>query len=175
MVDPTDPEVELVVLEPDRLDLRARVLGLFPRPEQERFSGQAIVTLPWADSRPELTPFAVVAAGEPVGFGILDRTEADLAPLTPRPDRAVLFRSFYLAADAQGRGLGRAAAAAVPDLVRAVHPDATEVVLTVNEANPVAVRAYRAAGFVDEGDRYLGGSQGPQHVLRRLLPARRRG
>ena len=174
MVAPPDPEVlELVVLVPGEADLRARVVDLHPHPEQERFSGQARVTLPWADSRAELTPFAVVVDGEAVGFGILDRTEADLVRLTPRPDRAVLFRSFYLAAEAQGRGWGRAAAGLVPELVRVVHPDATEVVLTVNEANPVALHAYLAAGFLDEGDRDLGGSQGPQHVLRHPLPVRR--
>lgn len=36
--------------------------------------------------------------------------------------------------------------------------------LTVNEANPAAIRAYAAGGFTDVG-RYLGGSLGPQRVM----------
>jgi hypothetical protein len=40
------------------------------------------------------------------------------------------------------------------------------VVLTVNVRNPVARAVYVRGGFVDAGELHLGGSAGPQHVLR---------
>lgn len=167
---PGPAEVALVVVAPDDAELRARVLGLFPRPDQEPWSGQALATLPWADSLPGLHPFAVLADGTAVGFGIIDRRPLDLVALSPRPDRAVLLRSFYLDAGAQGRGIGRRALRGVGPFVRALVPGAVEVVLTVNVANEPAVRAYLAAGFVDDGDVYRGGRLGPQHILRLPLP-----
>ena len=162
--------MRLVVLTDTEVDLRAAVVALSPRPAQEPFSGRARETLTWSDGRVDMTAFAIVAGGEAVGFGIIDRAELDLVALTPRPDRAALLRSFYVAADHQGHGFGRAGAAAVGPLVRALAPMVTEVVLTVNEQNAPALRAYLAAGFVDDGDRFLGGSLGPQHILRLPLP-----
>ncbi|MCU1357453.1 MAG: N-acetyltransferase [Acidimicrobiales bacterium] len=165
-------EVSLVVVATDDAELRTATLALAPRLDQERFSGRARETLPWADRVTTMTPFAVVADGAPVGFGILDTTELHLLALTPRPDRAVLLRSFYVDAAHQGRGIGRRAAAEIGILARDVAAQATEVVLTVDEHNPIAAHTYRAAGFVDDGDRYLGGTLGPQHILRLPLPPR---
>lgn len=169
---PGPSEVALVLVAADDADLRVRVLGLFPRPDQEPWSGQALATLPWADSLVGLHPFAVLADGEAVGFGIIDERPLDLVTLTPRPDRAVLLRSFYLDAESQGRGIGQRALRGIGPFVRALVPRAVEVVLTVNAANAPAVRAYLGAGFVDDGDQYLGGRLGPQHILRLPLPVR---
>lgn len=144
------------------------MLALRPAPEQEVFSSYATRTLPEADADPQRTPFAVLAAGAPVGFGVLDRG-GTLALLTEQSATAVLLRAFYLDASAQGRGLGRAAVAALPTLVTRVAPDATRVLLTVNVANPAAIRAYLAGGFTDTGRQYLGGGVGPQHVLELAL------
>jgi RimJ/RimL family protein N-acetyltransferase len=150
-------------------DLRDAVLALRPRPGQELFSGVAASTLPPAEADPHRTPFAVLADGEPVGFGVLDRV-GYLAELVDDVDRAVLLRAFYLDAGAQGRGLGTSAVRALPTLVREQLPGAELLVLTVNERNPAAVRAYLRGGFVDTGARYLGGGAGPQHVLVAAVP-----
>jgi RimJ/RimL family protein N-acetyltransferase len=164
--------VALVVLTEEHADLRAEVVALSPRLDQERYSGRARETLAWADSRPAMTPFAITLATKAVGFGILDRSELDLVALTPHPELAVLLRSFYIGAEHQGRGYGRTAAAATPALARTVAPRATQLLLTVNEDNPVARAAYLAAGFTDTGERFVGGALGPQHVLRHSLRPR---
>ncbi|MGH3097581.1 MAG: GNAT family N-acetyltransferase [Streptosporangiales bacterium] len=148
--------------------LRDEVLTLRPTPAQEVFSSYATRTLPEADADPQRTPFAVLAAGSAVGFGVLDRGGA-LARVTDRSATAVLLRAFYLDASVQGRGLGRAAVAALPCLVGLVAPDATRILLTVNVANPAAIRAYLAGGFTDTGRQHPGGPAGPQHVLELML------
>lgn len=164
-----DPEVRLDVVTAEDVELRLAVLALRPRPEQEVFSATAARTLPEALADPARTPFVVRRDGAPVGFGVLDR-KGYLDELVDAPERAVLLRGFYLAAEHQGRGLGTRAAALVPGLAGALHPDADLVVLTVNTANPAAVTAYLRAGFRDTGVTYLGGDAGPQHVLVAPVP-----
>lgn len=165
--------VELVRLDsgaPGVAELRESVLRIPLLPGQHRFVKPAAHTLPRADDDPNRTPFAVVLSGAAVGFGILDRG-GSLAELTSAPRSAVLLRAFYIAPEWQGHGVGRAACAVLDPLVLADAPGATEVLLTVNEANPAAIRAYLASGFVDTGRRYLGGDAGPQLILFR--PVRR--
>lgn len=147
--------------------LRAAVLRLRLGPGQH-FADPARETLPRADADPNRVPFAVVHAGGAVGFGILDR-RGNLAELTPHPGRAVLLRAFYIDPARQGWGLGRAACRALDPIARDVAPDADTVLLTVNERNPIAIRAYRAGGFDFTGDRYLNGDMGPQFVLCRPI------
>jgi RimJ/RimL family protein N-acetyltransferase len=151
------------VIGPHDDALREQVLRLAPTAEQEIFSGRAEQTLPAAEADEARTPFAILHGERAVGFGVLDRA-GYLADLVDDPARAVLLRAFYLDASAQGRGWGRQAARQIPDLAAQV-TDAELVVLTVNERNPRAVRAYLRAGFTDTGTRYLDGSAGPQHVL----------
>ncbi|GAA3736142.1 GNAT superfamily N-acetyltransferase [Spinactinospora alkalitolerans] len=161
--------VELVRLDGDSprvADLRAAVLKLRLAPGQHRFSAEAVNTLPRADADPNRTPFAVLCSDVPVGFGIVDRLGV-LGEIADDPARAVLLRAFYIDPQWQGQGVGRAACAALDSLVRGIAPEATEVLLTVNEGNPAAVRAYLAGGFAHTGRRYLGGDAGPQYVLRR--------
>ena len=160
--------VRLVVLDAGH-PWRARVLALAPAPDQEVFSSRASQTLPEADADPHRTPFAVAERDVPVGFGVLDRVGI-LDELVDEPARAVLLRAFYVGADHQGRGLGTAAARAVPALAAELYDDVELVVLTVNEQNPAAVAAYLRAGFVDTSARYLGGEAGPQHVLVSSVP-----
>lgn len=161
------PPLHLEIVTTDH-PLRAQVLRLAPLPEQERFCARASQTLPRANDDPGRTPFAVVATGpdgiaRAVGFGVLDRS-GYLAELVDAPERAVLLRGFYVAADAQGRGIGSRAARAVRELAGTLQ-GVEVVVLTVNVLNPAAVTAYLRGGFVDTGIRYLGGSEGPQHLL----------
>ena len=151
-------------LVPVTAALRPRVLGLAPLPEQEVFSGRAQETLPVAEAEPRRHPYAVVEAGQPVGFFVLDETpsEAD-----PRAD--LLLRAFFVDRRAQGRGVATAAVRALEALVRSEFPRTRRVVLTVNQRNQAARAVYLRGGFVDAGELYLGGSAGPQHVLRLAL------
>lgn len=163
------PDITLVALRPDDTALRAAVVLLAPTAEQQVFAGRAALTLPGADADPMRTPFAVLDSGRAIGFGVLDR-RGYLDELVDTPERAVLLRAFYLDVAAQGGGRGTAAAALVPALAAQEHDDVELVVLTVNVRNPVAVRAYARAGFVDTGTRYLGGGAGPQHLLVAHVP-----
>lgn len=142
---------------------RASARALRPLPAQEPFSSHAGRTLAAADADPLRTPFVVEHDGVAVGFGVIDRG-GNLAQLVPDPERAVLLRAFYVDAAAQGRGHGRSAARLLPAFVRSIAPGTRTLVLTVNETNPVAIRAYAAGGFVDVG-RYLGGALGPQRIM----------
>lgn len=154
--------------EPRVARLRAEVVALAPRVEQEVFSGRARDTLPVADDDPFRTPYAVVHDGAAVGFGVLD-VQGYLDEIADEPDHAVLLRSFYVGAAWQGRGLGGAAIRALPEAALKLAPEAAVLLLTVNVRNVGAVRAYLSGGFADTGRLYLGGDAGPQHILRQVL------
>ena len=141
--------------------LREAALRLAPHPEQEEFSGRADQTLPLAERDPARHPYVLVEDGAPVAFLILDETPTDADPAAD-----LLLRGFFVDAAAQGRGVATRAVALLPDVVRRDLPAARSVVLTVNVRNPVARAVYVRGGFVDAGELYLGGSAGPQHVLR---------
>ncbi|MGA4540419.1 GNAT family N-acetyltransferase [Uniformispora flossi] len=151
--------------------LRSAVRGLAPRADQEEFSGRAADTLAVADGDPYRSPFAIVHDGAAVGFGVLD-AQGYRDEIAGEPGRPVLLRAFYVAAAFQGRGLGGAAIARLPEAARTVVPDADTLMLTVNVRNAGARAAYLAGGFVDAGDLYLGGDAGPQHILRMALASR---
>jgi GNAT superfamily N-acetyltransferase len=114
-------------------------------------------------------PYVIEAAGEAAGVLTLQSGAARLAGW-PDDHSAWLLRGFLIDRRQQGRGLGGlAAAAAVATAAKLTARHASGeagVVLSVNEANPAGLAAYRNAGFVDHGQ-YLGGSAGPQRTLYR--------
>src|ERR671933_2571799 len=144
-----------VRLAPVAPPLHERLLGLAPRPEQERFAGRLADTLPAAEADPERTPVAILADGEPVGFFVLHRGPA--AGVLASEPRDVLLRAFLVDARFQGRGIATRALAALPDFVADHLPGARRIVLSVNVRNPVAIRSYQRAGFADTGGLYQGG------------------
>ena len=86
-----------------------------------------------------------------------------------QPCLTIGLRGVLVDAGAQGAGIGHKAMALIGGYVRARFPRAREVVLTVNHLNPGARAVYLAAGFRDEGEDFLGGSRGPQHIMRLAL------
>jgi len=146
-----------------RPDLRDRLLGLAPRPDQERFAGRLAETLPAAEADPDREPVAILEGDEPVGFFVLHRGPA-AGVLAPEA-RDVLLRAFLVDASAQGRGIATRALAGLPGFVGERLPGVRRIVLSVNVRNPVAIRTYARAGFADTGELYLGGTAGPQHVF----------
>ncbi len=155
-----EPPSDGLVRVPAAGPLREAALRLAPRPEQEEFSGRAGQTLPLAERDPARHPYVLLEAGRPVAFLVLDETPSDADPSAD-----LLLRGFLVDAAAQGRGVATRAVAALPDVVRRDFPAARTVVLTVN-VRPAARAVYLRGGFVDAGELYLGGSAGPQHVLR---------
>lgn len=152
-----------VRLAPVVPELRERLLELAPRPEQERFAGPLAETLPAAEADPEREPVAILEGTEPVGFFVLHRGPA-AGELAPEP-RDVLLRAFLVDGAAQGRGIATRALAALPAFVAERLPGVRRIVLSVNVANPIAIRTYARAGFADSGRLYHGGMAGPQHVF----------
>ena len=164
--DPPGPVGSGLVAVPPSGALREAALRLAPHPEQEEFSGRADQTLPLAERDPARHPYVLVEGGVPVAFLILDETPPDADPTAD-----LLLRGFLVDAVAQGRGVATRAVAELPGVVRRDFPSARSVVLTVNVRNPAARGVYLRGGFVDAGELYLGGSAGPQHVLRLELGA----
>ena len=75
-------------------------------------------------------------------------------------------RSFFIDRHHQGHGYATAAALLLPNFVFAEYPKCPSLCLTVNCKNPSAYRCYNKAGFYDTQELYLGGSAGPQNIMR---------
>ncbi|GAA1079279.1 GNAT family N-acetyltransferase [Nocardiopsis metallicus] len=175
-------QVRLVRLDVESAEsalLREAVLEHDLPPEQLRFTGLPVRTLPDADQDPERVPYAIVALDAALtgpdsaraacaGFGVLDRVIG--SELVDAPERAVLMRAYYVTPQWQGRGVGRASCSAplLDRLAAEVAPHAELIVLCVNQANQQAQRAYRAAGF-DFTGKVVPGTAGPQDVMARPL------
>lgn len=139
------------------------VLHLELAPEQSDFVG------PIAEMVQEIDPqidFHVIRAGdEVVGFFKIDRgmDRNDFAHPAELGLRGLLVGAQY-----QGLGYGSAAFAALPRYLAGIY-DSDSAVLTVNCRNTLAHHVYLRAGWVDDGELFLGGRAGPQHVLRLAL------
>ena len=147
--------------------LAPAILRLRPQPEQARYSGLPGDTLPPALTDDGTEPVAVLDDGEPVGFLVLD-SDPVFGQVADAPDTLGV-RAFLVDRRHQGRGVGTAALLALPAFVATRHPGARHLALTVNVGNPVALRAYKRAGFEDTGRLDHSGAHGPQHVLRLAL------
>lgn len=144
-----------------------RVAALALGPGQDAFTAAPAERL--AALAPGEEGWAIVDADGIAGFFVLDRNISDEHPYA-RPGEVVL-RSLLIDAARQGRGLGRAAMAALPGMVALQYPGVVSIVLTVNVRNAAARTAYLRAGFRDEGELFLGGRSGPQHVMRLAIPS----
>ena len=145
----------------DRAQLH-RLEHLRLRPGQQRFVGSGAQMI--RDTGVGVTFHEVRApAGNAVGMFKLDPLYFERHEFATPQD--VGLRGLLIDAAAQGQGYGSAALDALADHVRAVNADRSSLVLTVNTTNPVARYIYLRAGFRDRGEKYFGGSSGPQHVL----------
>jgi RimJ/RimL family protein N-acetyltransferase len=75
-------------------------------------------------------------------------------------------RSFFIDRRFQGKGLAKKATKVLPEFLFEKYEHCPSICLTVNCKNPAAYQSYNAGGFVDTGELYLGGSAGPQHIMR---------
>ena len=161
----------LVRVAPVEDEATARAVGaLDVAPDQRRFVGDTAFNLVDSLRDPMSEAIAVRAGDAVVGFYRLD-----FAPRTvlgrDHAEPTVGLRAFMIDHRQQGHGYGLLAVAACVDDLRLRHPGRRLLVLTVNCANPVAIRAYLRAGFLDTGELFRGGSAGPQHVMQyRLQP-----
>lgn len=150
--------------------------GLELLPGQEKFVGDPLRMALAGLAEESRRPYVIEANGQAVGVLTLQAGAARLAGW-PDDDSAWLLRGFLIDRRQQGKGYGplgaAAAAAAAEKLSSRQQSREAGVVLSVNEANPAGLAAYRRAGFEDRGQ-YLGGSSGPQRTLYRAFAAARR-
>ena len=134
---------------------------------QERFVGDPLRMALAGLAEDSRRPYVIESNGRAVGVLTLQSGAARLAGW-PDDHSAWLLRGFLIDRRHQGRGLGQkaaAAAVATAEKLTARHRTGeTGVVLSVNEANPAGLAAYRRAGFVDQGQ-YNGGAAGPQRIM----------
>ncbi|MCB1343328.1 MAG: GNAT family N-acetyltransferase [Pseudooceanicola sp.] len=154
-----------LTLAPLSRDDFATVAHIAVHPAQERFSGTPADA--FAHHQPTSDLHVIRLDGGAVGLFRIDRAYA-ADHWFARPDEPGL-KSFMIDAGRQGQGVGTAAVRALDAYLPARYPGIRSVVLTVNMANPAAIRTYRAGGFVDTGEIYEGGRAGPQLVMRMPL------
>lgn len=132
---------------------------------QVRFSGTVADAFETASDQAEF--HAICLNDHPVGIFQIDRGYADCHHFARLNEPGL--RAFMIDVDHQGMGMGTAVVRMLPGYL-GTSPDAPKsLVLTVEMANPGAVRCYRAGGFVDTGEIVEDGAVGPQLVMRMLL------
>ena len=151
-----------VTLAPLSRDDPGRVAHIRVHPDQVRFSGT--VADAFAADEAGVDFHAILEGPQPVGFFKIDRLYPETYPFA-QPGELGL-RAFMVDAGCQGRGLASAAIRALPAYLRRHYRDAPALVLTVNLANPAAIRAYLQGGFADTGEIWPHGAAGPQQVMR---------
>jgi GNAT superfamily N-acetyltransferase len=152
-------------------DARAIQLGavadLELGPGQEQFVGDPLRMALTGLAEASRRPYVIESLGRAVGVLTLQAGAARLAGW-PDDDSAWLLRGFLIDRRQQGKGLGplgAAAAVAAAEKLSVRHGTAeTGVVLSVHEANPAGLSAYRRAGFEDCGQ-YSGGAAGPERIM----------
>jgi GNAT superfamily N-acetyltransferase len=171
----TGGPVWLIPLRDLDADARAIQLGAVAElelaPGQERFVGDPLRMALAGLAEAARRPYVIEWAGAVVGLLTLQAGAARLAGW-PDDHSAWLLRGFLIDRRHQGSGLGTRAAAAAAEAAQKLtmrhQSGQSGVVLSVNEANPAGLSAYRRAGYVDCGQ-YTGGSAGPQRTMFRAF------
>lgn len=109
-------------------------------------------------------PHIIKQESEIVGFFLLDFSYSESYEFVTE-DNCIGLRAYLIDAKQQGNGYGVKAVKLLPDYVKSHFPDVSKIYLTVNCKNPIAKNCYVKAGFIDNGDLYLGGAAGPQHIM----------
>lgn len=144
---------------------KAQVLELSVAPEQKRFVGTTQQLLQEQESGWHYHVF--LDEKRVVGFFNIDVEYSKRYDFTKANELGL--RAFLVGHQYQGRGYASQMLSQLPAWLNTHFPQADTICLTVNEKNPVARSLYIKSGFVDTGEMYLGGSAGPQHILRKAL------
>ena len=149
--------------------LRQALLGLRVLPTQRRWIGAIANLLADVALCHGSEPMAILRDDTAVGYYRIEPSTRSVAGRDfDLPTRGLC--SFFIDADWQGRGIGTLALdALIADLVQR-YRQARQLVLSVDADNPVAMRLYQRAGFVDVGELYHDDRSGTQHLLLRVLP-----
>lgn len=143
----------------DYLDLtpeqRQQLLDIEVTPEQKDFSGDmasALYSLVGL-SEEAVRGFALLVEDVPLAFLLVKRGQM-LAPWAHA--QAATLNALQVDYRQQGRGLGRACLAGLPQAVGRVWPQVIRLELSVDAGNVAALGLYTAMGWVDSGEAYKG-------------------
>ena len=127
--------------------------------DDRRFTAHPRDTLDDFSVDPDRRHYAVLLEEKPIGFFTLHAgpTITSFA----YSDRSVLFRAFSIDHREQGKGYGKQAMQCALETARKDFPEATEMVLAVNNGNHKAQRLYERLGYKDQGRSRMG-PHGPQ-------------
>lgn len=143
----------------------SRVAGIEVTEDQRAFSGTVREAFDLHEDGVEL--HAIRQGDAEIGFFKIDRHYATRHDHAKAGDLGL--RGFLIDRRRQGQGLATAAVRAFRSYLPVHYPSFKAVCLTVNCANPGAIRCYLKGGFRDTGKIHLGGRAGPQHVMRMSL------
>ena len=117
-----------------------------------------------ADERGNNERFVILLDGIVVGYFKIEREFS--SQLETCEEHAIGLRKFAIDANHQGKGLGKATVLLLGEMAKNHFPDSDWLYLTVNCKNTVAYQCYLKGGFEDTHEHYLGGPNGPQHIMR---------
>ena len=123
--------------------------------EQVEFAGtvaRSIAACEAGDAA-EVAGLAIRSVGEIVGWVLLKRGPS--APAWAHAD-AVVVGGLRIDQRQQGRGIGAAAVATLAPWVAQHWPQATRLMLRVDDGNVAGIRAYEKAGWREVGERRVG-------------------
>lgn len=138
-----------------------RVAHVRVHPDQIKFCGTVAEAFETSEAGVDF--HAVLKNGTPIGFFKIDRAYGRSYPFAA-PDGLGL-RAFMIDATFQGQGLGTAACRVLPRYLRTHYANRDRLWLTVNIANPAALRAYKSGGFSVLDMLWPHGAAGPQNVM----------
>lgn len=130
--------------------------------DDRRFTAHPRDTLDDFSIDPERRHYAVILEDQPekpIGFFVLHGGETIKS--FAYSDHSVLFRAFSIDHREQGKGYGKAAMLQALEVAKRDYPDATEMVLAVNNGNHKAQSLYEKLGYLDQGRTRMG-PHGPQ-------------
>lgn len=152
----------MITIEPMSEQYTPAVLNLTLAEDQKAFVGETSDVL--SNLQDGVYPFVVLAGATVVGFFMID-TQYD-SRYDFADSASIGLRNYFIGEVFQGKGYAKQTLQALPNVLREQFSSFSSVYLTVNCRNPIAKSCYLKGGFVDTETLYLGGSHGPQHIMR---------
>lgn len=145
------------------------VFRLRVRPEQVAFVCEDLeeYVRGWAMDD-HLSCYLIKTNSIPVGFFAIDVDSGRHCYLASKNDVCVL-RCLFIDERHQGLGLASEALRELDGFLMATYPNLGTIFLTVNFKNWNAIGLYKKAGYRQMPVPYLGGSAGPQYILKKHL------
>lgn len=115
----------------------------------------------------QILPVTIWYGEEAAGFFVLD-VGNDRFNYSEN-EKSVLLRALSVNPNLQGKGIGTQAMMQVSAFAKENFPTCNEIIFGVNENNTAAYQLYLKCGFEDTGNKYLGGKNGPQFIMRKKI------